>query len=520
MSNNFRASSSRYSSEDKKLNRIVPEIWFQPKVRVYAFYLPLSIAVMLLLTLLFVPSNEENVSGMVYFLGRFHPLIIHFPIVLVVLVFVFELLSRFTPFKISSSVTMLLLMAAVVLSVVSVIAGFLLYYTGEYTGTVMLWHKWAGIGVGVGILVATLLFLIFRQVRNPKLDKAYLFVLAGTNLLLLFASHQGGSLTHGTTYLTEYMPQWFSSEGEVVMKPVEEMIIYEDIVVTFLDAKCMSCHNENKTKGDLLMTTYQGLVEGGKSEMPVLVPHEAENSGIYHRVTLPEDDDDHMPPEGKAPLSEEEKFILKWWISEGASPTLTVQEAQTDSVTRQMIDAYTAELTNLYFARQNRQRKMEELLAIAADMEKELGIVVQPDQEYGGEYLAVSMAFPPTAFGDNELARLSPLFSNISKISLVGSNITDDGLYHIGKMSPLKELILQQTDIKGSGLSYLTQLNNLSVLNLSKTKIDDAEFLHIMRIPSLQTVYLNQTEVSPALLEAFQKNNPNLRIQLDRGEYF
>jgi hypothetical protein len=291
-------------------------------------------------------------------------------------------------------------------------------------------------------------------------------------------------------------------------------------MVPMLDAKCMSCHNENKTKGDLMMTTYEGLMTGGKSEMATVFPNDAENSGIYHRVTLPENDDEHMPPEGKAPLSNDEKILLQWWINKGASPTLTVQKAGVDSLTQAILESYLSELTALHVSRQNREEELEALMEMASELEKKLDIVIQPDPETRGENVAVSMQFPPAVFGDNELAQLKPLFSRISKLSLVGSSITDDGLYHISKMSNLKQLILQQTPINGTGLIYLTQLQHLEHLNLSKTEVDDPGILHILKIPSLKGVHLNQTEVSETLVQALQKNNPILQVQLDRGEYF
>jgi hypothetical protein len=316
------------------------------------------------------------------------------------------------------------------------------------------------------------------------------------------------------------MPHWLEEKTTAVMKPLEEMIIYEDILIPIMDAKCMSCHNENKTKGDLLLTTYQGLMKGGKSNMTTVVPNDAENSGLYHRVTLPVSDDEHMPPEGKTPLTNDEKFLLKWWIDAGASPVLTVQEAGKDSITHTVLAEYLSELTALQVSKLGREKEVEAMMEIASQLEKEINVVIQPDPETRGQNVTVSMQFPPAVFGDEELIQLTPLFSKVSKLSLVGSNITDDGLYHISKMVNLRHLILQQTPIAGTGLAYLTTLPHLEQLNISKTMIDDAGILHILKMPALKKIYLNRTQVSETMIKALQKNNPALQLQLDRGDYF
>lgn len=520
MNNNLRTSTLKHRVKGKFFDNLLSHIEQSNRARFYIFYVPLIAGILLFITLLYVPPGKDGVPALVYFIGRFHPLIIHFPIVLILLVLVFEALSRLSLVKISASIINILLLSASLFCALAVMAGFLLYYTGEYSGDIMVWHKWAGIGVGIGTLLTTFFFLLAQHPNSSNYNFIYLTLLCVTNVLLLYASHQGGSLTHGKEYLTEYMPTWFSKETAVTMKPLEEMIIYQDIMVPMLDAKCMSCHNENKTKGDLMMTTYEGLMTGGKSEMATVFPNDAENSGIYHRVTLPESDDEHMPPEGKVPLTHDEKFLLQWWINKGASPTLTVREADVDSVTQSVLESYLAELTSLYVTRQSREKEMEALMEIAGELEKKLNVVIQPDPETRNESIIVSMQFPPAVFGDHELAQLTPLFSKISKLSLVGSNITDDGLYHISKMVNLKQLILQQTSIDGTGLIYLTQLPHLEHLNLSKTAVDDAGVLNILKIPSLKEVYLNQTKVSASLVQALQKNDPSLQVQLDRGKYF
>ena len=39
---------------------------------------------------------------------------------------------------------------------------------------------------------------------------------------------------------------------------------------------------------------------------------------LGNRLTLPVDDDDHMPPAGKPQLSATQLTVIKWWLDTGA----------------------------------------------------------------------------------------------------------------------------------------------------------------------------------------------------------
>src|SRR5262245_50408065 len=83
-----------------------------------------------------------------------------------------------------------------------------------------------------------------------------------------------------------------------------------------LETHCVSCHNPEKTKGKLLMSTVEGMTKGGENG-PVIVAGKPAESTLVKRITLPKDDDDIMPPEG-GPLPSADIEVLKEWIAQGA----------------------------------------------------------------------------------------------------------------------------------------------------------------------------------------------------------
>src|SRR5690606_33160986 len=113
-------------------------------------------------------------------------------------------------------------------------------------------------------------------------------------VLLIFAGgHLGGTLTHGEGYLTAHMPSFLKSlfptspreQTQKLPLQLDSVRIYANIVQPILHAKCVSCHNPNKQKGDLALHSAEGIIKGGKSGN-TLVPGDIDRSELIHRITL------------------------------------------------------------------------------------------------------------------------------------------------------------------------------------------------------------------------------------------
>ena len=269
----------------------------------------------------------NEVSDIVIFFGRFHPLVVHLPIGFLLLAGVFEFMGRKEAYaNLKGAVGTTLLLGAIS-AVIAAIFGYMLSYGGGYDESTLSWHMWLGIGVAVFAVVAYLLNRNPSWISSGPGKPAYIasFVLMLGSLG--YTGHLGGSLTHGSTYLTQYMPNGMRAIAGLppkvkkerrVVTNLDSAEIFADVVQPILEARCVSCHNTNKKKGGLLMTSFATLMEGGKNGEIIKVGADPTKSEIIHRVTLPEDDEDFMPPEGKKPLTEDQIAILEWWIEKGA----------------------------------------------------------------------------------------------------------------------------------------------------------------------------------------------------------
>jgi hypothetical protein len=92
---------------------------------------------------------------------------------------------------------------------------------------------------------------------------------------------------------------------------------FEQQILPLLYTRCFSCHSEktDKPKADLRLDSIDAIRESG-----AVVPGKPDESELLRRVSLSQDDEQHMPPlrGGSQPLSEVERDLFRRWIAAGA----------------------------------------------------------------------------------------------------------------------------------------------------------------------------------------------------------
>ncbi|WP_395740504.1 c-type cytochrome domain-containing protein [Prosthecobacter sp.] len=95
---------------------------------------------------------------------------------------------------------------------------------------------------------------------------------------------------------------------------------YKSQVAIIFRTKCYACHSvTKKVKGKLALDDDKITDQIGPGKN--IIPGQGAKSTMYVNCTLPNDDGDVMPPEGKNRLTDAELATLKAWIDEGASLT-------------------------------------------------------------------------------------------------------------------------------------------------------------------------------------------------------
>lgn len=434
------------------------------------------------------------------FFGRFHPVLVHLPIGLIVLLVFLELLARTKRFRNAADNAGLILGIAAPASVVTALLGWLLSLAGGYDPQLLSWHFWAGIATAGFCLLAGL--FLWRGCR-----RAYLMVLGASFVTLVVASHFGGSLTHGRDYLIEYAPGPLKSllggkpsgspanKGDWASQPV-----YTLAVQPVLNRYCVGCHGPEKSKGGLRLDTHERLMHGGESG-PVLVPGNSAESLVGKLLGLPLTDEDHMPPEGKPQPSAQDVAIIKAWIDDGASAEQLAGDEKTGpELKKQLEDRFGSSKSTAAPAARTLAQVLPDVERLSAD----LGIVIGPVSATNN-WLQVNASIAGKGFGDAQLEQLLPLNENVRHLDLSGTAITDKGMQHVAMFTRVSRLQLARTRVGDAGLGHLRNLSELDYLNLYGTAITDAGLGTLKSLPKLSRLYLWQTAVSTNAAAAWVK---------------
>jgi uncharacterized membrane protein len=435
---------------------------------VWAASVLVSIA-LLLLPFVFKLDGKTHADWQ-QFLGRFHPTVVHLPIGLILLVPLLELAGRYRPALLEAA--MFVLSLSVLACLLALTLGYLLAYGSGDAGVGVARHMWGGIALTIAVLVC-----VFLRGAEGGVRALYPYMLVCVLVLLTWTAHQGGSLTHGNKYLTEYLPAPLKSLGMgTVQASAYPDSFYTRHINPIFDANCVVCHGAQKVKGHLRLDTYDRLMRGGE-DGAVIIAGKPERSMLLERITLPPDHKKFMPSEGKPPLKPEDIAWIRAWIQQGASPetkTLAGIYVHEDEALPQVPD-------------------YREMMADMAQTAKAAGVTLVPVSSNLGDGLILNTIDAGTKFGDAQLAGFVRFAPYIVEVELGRTSVTDGCLSTLARFSRLRALHLEDTAITGAGLQSLTQLPQLSYVNLSGTQVTTAAVAPLTSMKNLHHLYLYNT---------------------------
>ncbi len=441
------------------------------------------------------------------FIGRFHPVVVHLPIGILLLAGFFQLFSRRYP-VLRPAIPFIILWGAAG-AVLSCVTGYLLSMSGDYDAQLVGQHQWMGI---VTALVSLVFYRVARSGRKPGLANG--FALASIGLITI-TGHLGGSLTHGSAYLTESLTSGGEAAGLQPIPEIQEAVLYTDVVQPILKGKCYSCHGPSKQKGKLRLDGHEYILKGGE-EGAAVKPGEAEESELIKRLLLPVSNDEHMPPKEKPQLTANEIAVLHWWVSSGADFTKKVKDLEQPDKIKPVLAALQAgspaeEPKNSDIPSDEVARADEK----AVQKLKDAGIIVLPVAK-DNHYLMVSFV-TAGAGADTLMKLLEPLQKQLVWLRLDDANISDQTMDFVAGFRNLTRLYLSNTKITDSGLSKLHPLKQLQVLNLVNTGVTEKGLLGLKDLQHLRAVYLYQTRVDKSRWHELKTAFP--KAVLDSGGY-
>lgn len=272
-------------------------------------------------------------------------------------------------------------------------------------------------------------------------------------------------MTHGVDYLK--IPEF---ENKTALVSYDSIHVFNQVITPIFDSKCVKCHNINKSKGDLMLSSIDQIMKGGEYGKIIEVSN-SDKSRLYTYLNLPLDDEHHMPPDGNAQPTENEIELIKLWIDNGADFENYFQIGEDD---------YSKEILGF--------------------LPKQIADVDPPKRSHLEKLIE----------NDFRIERISSE-NNFIDIKFLGKTFNQSYLNLLSKVGEnIKRLDLSFVDLSSVNLSKLDELENLTYLNLNNTNLrsEDLEKLDL----DIQTIILSNNDFDVSIFEKFISNPINERV--------
>jgi uncharacterized membrane protein len=440
-------------------------------------------------------GTKMNIPVFLQVAGRMHPLVLHFPIVLLILAAIWEFFVKSNGQTLERKIGDGLLLSSAFFAVIAALMGLFLSKGEGYDANTLFLHQWSGVTVSV---VAWIWFSFREQIRAKQAFTKLISLLSLVGIF--YAGHEGATITHGENFLFAPLSPTLPKTAAVSM---ENGLVYADMVQPILKEKCWQCHNDTKTKGDLNMTTEALLVKGGKNGS--IWNNSAPQFGrLLLRVHLPMEAEEHMPPKGKAKLTPQEIDILYHWIKNGASFTQKIADlSETDTlrmIAKNLTKSSESEVFTFAAADESTIKKLNNDYR-----------VIYPLAMHSPA-LAVDF-YGMAAFKSEFLKELQVINEQLVYLNLQKMPIKDEDLKTIANFPNLQNLNLTATQITGKSLQDLSSLKNLQQLSLSSTEVQLADLQLLSNFSKLKKLFLWNTTMTDNDNLKLQKILPNVYIE-------
>jgi uncharacterized membrane protein len=433
--------------------------------------------------LIFLLAFEEKIVVPVWLqsFGRLHPLILHFPIVLLVLLLAWEFFRftrKNTPWIDTAEqwVSDAWIVGAALTGMTTIFGLFLSKESG-YSGDTLFWHKWTA--VSLFIVFSGTYWLRNLSIYQPLNSR---ILIGFISVLLISTGHFGSELTHGEGFVLEPFQQ-----GKQIY--LEDALVFEHMINPILQNKCVSCHNPEKKKGGLDLSSKEGILKGGKSGK-LFVTGKPETSLLLERIHLPLEDKKHMPVSGQPQLSDEEKMTLALWIKENATFTKKVLELPTTDSLRIM--------GNRLFVSVNDDSQNYDFSEASQETIDQLTNEYRTIAPLAKNSPALRVhIFNKNEFNSKKLEELVAIKEQIVFLSVAKMPVKDSDLLTIAKFENLERLELNFSNITAKGLLALNTLTHLKSISLSGTQVNYQDLQIAMQgMKKLQAIYLWDTPLT------------------------
>lgn len=271
-----------------------------------------------------MPIDGQSGDGFSRFVGRFHILVLHFPVTLLLLAPLLSLYSHFRKDNSLAMFTKAVWWLASITTFTTVSMGMLLAANEGFELQEVQSHMLGGITVALLAFVITAVISHFNH--KPWSKPAYIGGSSVLVALLFITAHAGGNLVHGEEYLVRFAPEFV--QDYLIEEAPKELVgaddkYYNETIEPLLDSYCFSCHGADTQKGGIQLNNLSpDFVKG----------HDAPN---WH-AALDMINTGEMPPKKKKQFTDEERRILVDWLTDGILIAKEAKKGKSQQVLRRL----------------------------------------------------------------------------------------------------------------------------------------------------------------------------------------
>ncbi len=461
---------------------------------VYKIGNALALAGLVFLLFIFLFDNKLVIPAWVQVFGRMHPLVLHFPIVLLLL----SMVCYWLPLERSTAIGWpFIRLIAALTALITAIMGMLLSIEQADKGDVLTWHKWSGISMAI---IAWAMYQ-FHDLLNK--DFRYGKIAAGFGcIILVLTGHWGADLTHGDNYL--FAPITHTPAKTIDINKAE---LYADIIQPIFTEKCANCHLNHNQKGGLSLNDSLSIFKGGKNGK-ALVPGDVLKSLVIERIHLPLSDKKHMPLSDKPQLTNEEIQLLEQWIKSGAAFNKKLLSLPEKDSLRILAINYIQPLIN------KQTNEVYDFSAASSSKIKDLNNNYRIVKPLGANSPALSVSFfGKLIYSTETLKELNSVKEQILHLNLSKMPVTDEQVNWIAGLPNLRKLNLNYSDITDKSMAQISGMKNLETLSLAGTKITKQGIETVLLNKHLKEVFVWDSKMSATEMALLQQKNPQLIIE-------
>ncbi len=440
--------------------------------------------------------------NLIELIGHFHPVLVHLPIGIFVMVIVMDGLTRFEKFSYLSTSIRLILGIGILSAMFSLITGYALSLEVSNNQALVDNHQWTAIGT-------TALFVVYFFVRQKLMAKrlAHTYTLTLLLFMLAWTGHQGGSLTHGEGFLTEGILETKTiTEASLDIKDINQAVVYKDLIQYTLNQKCVQCHGAEKQKGKLRLDDVSWIKAGGKNGNLINTSNPAEGE-LIKRILLDDIDEHHMPPKEKTQLTAAELAIFQWWLNAGASFDKSVAALAPDAKVIKALTSFKEENQSLVKTNIKTREPIDPIDEQTKKRLEKMGWVISVIAS-DDQHIRLT-GYNLEASSQEALTAAAEISEHVVELKLSFTPSKDNDLSSLSKFSNLEKLWLDHTGISDNTLKQLMSLKYLEYLNIIGTNATAAGIKNLMKLPKLKKVYAQGTKITTEEkfgLEALQSN--------------